>query len=149
MSLKKIIYTFCISIFVCSYSVAQIKIEKKYKMWESQFVVEGKSKICFAVNKTSNRNQKLGFASGEVREWFLKQYKVQPMGLGLPPQVSANTTPKIKQTPRKRKRTAIISTTPINTISECDSIDAILTDLDNVMKQMMDIKKRLQNMKNT
>ena len=58
MSLKKIIYTFCISIFVCSYSVAQIKIEKKYKMWESQFVVEGKSKICFAVSMPTNMSPK-------------------------------------------------------------------------------------------
>ena len=58
MSLKKIIYTFCISIFVCSYSVAQIKIEKKYKMWESQFVVEGKSKICFAVSMPTRMSPK-------------------------------------------------------------------------------------------
>ena len=58
MSLKKIIYTFCLSIFVCSYSVAQIKIEKKYKMWESQFVVEGKSKICFAVSMPTKMSPK-------------------------------------------------------------------------------------------
>lgn len=43
---------------MCSYSTAQIKIEKKYKMWESQFVVEGKSKICFAVSMPTRMSPK-------------------------------------------------------------------------------------------
>ena len=42
---------------MCSYSVAQIKIEKKYKMWESQFV-EGKNKICFAVSMPTRMSPK-------------------------------------------------------------------------------------------
>ena len=58
MSLKKIIYTFCVLIFVCSYAKAQIKIEKKYKMWESQFVVEGKNKVCFAVSMPTKMSPK-------------------------------------------------------------------------------------------
>ena len=65
MSLKKIIYTFCILIFVCSHAESQIKIEKKYKMWESQFVVEGKSKICFAVSMPTKCRKK--FKPSRVR----------------------------------------------------------------------------------
>lgn len=58
MSIKKIFSIFTFLIFTCSYANAQIKIEKKYKMWESQFIVEGKSKVCFAVSMPTRMSPK-------------------------------------------------------------------------------------------
>ena len=50
MSIKKILTVFFALIFFYKQlEGAQIKIQKKFKMWESQFYGEGKNKICFAV----------------------------------------------------------------------------------------------------
>jgi len=49
MSIKKILTVFLLSFFFTSSLSAQIKIQKKFKMWESQFSGKGKNKICFAV----------------------------------------------------------------------------------------------------
>ena len=49
MSIKKNLSTLLLLFLFTNSLGAQIKIQKKFKMWESQFSGEGKNKICFAV----------------------------------------------------------------------------------------------------
>ena len=50
MPLKKIIPILIFSLFFMNNVNAEIKIEKRFKMWESQYSGKGKDKICFAVS---------------------------------------------------------------------------------------------------
>ncbi|MEL0241844.1 MAG: hypothetical protein VW911_01190, partial [Pelagibacteraceae bacterium] len=50
MSLKKILLIFFLSLLTINSADAKIKIEKKFKMWESQYVEDGNNKTCFAVS---------------------------------------------------------------------------------------------------
>ena len=50
MSLKKILPIFFLSLLTINGADAKIKIEKKFKMWESQYVEDGNNKTCFAVS---------------------------------------------------------------------------------------------------
>ena len=50
MSIIKIVLTLFFSLFIINNVNAKIQIEKKFKMWESQFIKNGKDKICFAVS---------------------------------------------------------------------------------------------------
>ncbi len=50
MRIKKIISVFIVSFFIASMASAAIKIEGKFKNWESHFTEDGKDKVCFAVS---------------------------------------------------------------------------------------------------
>jgi hypothetical protein len=50
MSIKKLLLTFVILVLSLVSSNAAIKIEKKFKSWESQYIESGDGKICFAVS---------------------------------------------------------------------------------------------------
>ncbi len=50
MPIKKILFVSFVSLIFVSNADAKIKIEKKFKMWESQYVEDGKNKTCFAVS---------------------------------------------------------------------------------------------------
>lgn len=50
MSIKKIFVLIILYSFISTASHSIIKIEKKYKMWESQYVEDKNGKVCFAVS---------------------------------------------------------------------------------------------------
>ena len=50
MRIKKIISVFIVSFFIASMASAAIKIEGKFKNWESHYTEDGKDKVCFAVS---------------------------------------------------------------------------------------------------
>ena len=50
MSLKKILLLIIFSLFFYEKTNAQIKVDKKFKLWESQYTVVDKNKVCFAVS---------------------------------------------------------------------------------------------------
>ena len=50
MCIKKIIFVFIFSFFVSSVAMSAIKIEGKFKNWESHYTEDGKDKVCFAVS---------------------------------------------------------------------------------------------------
>jgi hypothetical protein len=50
MSIKKVFLILIFSVLLNGGANAQIKIEKRFKMWESQFTEESGNKVCFAVS---------------------------------------------------------------------------------------------------
>jgi len=50
MCIKKIIFVFIFSFFISSVAMSAIKIEGKFKNWESHYTEDGKDKVCFAVS---------------------------------------------------------------------------------------------------
>ena len=50
MSIKKVFLILIFSVLLNGSANAQIKIEKRFKMWESQFTEEAGNKVCFAVS---------------------------------------------------------------------------------------------------
>jgi hypothetical protein len=50
MSIKKVFLILIFSVLLNGSANAQIKIEKRFKMWESQFTEESGNKVCFAVS---------------------------------------------------------------------------------------------------
>ena len=54
MSIKKISILALLLYFIKLNSYADIKTEKKFKMWESQYMTKDGKKICFAVSMPTN-----------------------------------------------------------------------------------------------
>ena len=54
MSIKKISILALLFYFINLHSYAVIKTEKKFKMWESQYMTKDGKKICFAVSMPTN-----------------------------------------------------------------------------------------------
>jgi hypothetical protein len=50
MSIKKVFLILIFAVLLNGNANAQIKIEKRFKMWESQFTEEASNKVCFAVS---------------------------------------------------------------------------------------------------
>jgi len=50
MSLKKIFFCIVAYVFTFSHAIAEIKIEGKFKNWESHYTQESKDLVCFALS---------------------------------------------------------------------------------------------------
>lgn len=50
MPIKKILIIFFLLIFISENVIAGVQVEKKFQMWESQYVKVEQGKICFAVS---------------------------------------------------------------------------------------------------
>ena len=58
MSIRKITILTLLLRFFNFQSFAEIKTEKKFKMWESQYMNKGGKKVCFAVSMPTNMSPK-------------------------------------------------------------------------------------------